>query len=170
MQSKTYDLFISYKSGNINLASQFYDRLIGEGFSVWFDKARLNPGCKWHAEIEAGCEASRIILPVLTPSWKESEWTKFETYGTEFVIPLLCDGEFEDAAPLPLLEYQFIDFRQPDEEIWSKLFASIRKYLDQSPPEKTQRLAFIPYAHNPHFVGREMHLLDIHEKLYRAPS
>jgi tetratricopeptide (TPR) repeat protein len=170
MESKIYDLFISYKSENLNLASQLYERLAYEGFSVWFDKARLNPGCQWHIEIEEGCEASRIILPVLTPTWKESEWTKFETYGAEFVIPLLCKGNFEDAAPLPLREYQFLDFRQPDEESWNRLFASIRQYLRQEPHEKTQRLAFIPYAHNPYFVGREKSLLDIHEKLCRAPS
>jgi len=170
MKSRTYDLFISYKSENVELASRLYERLMGAGFSVWFDKARLNPGCKWHVEIEEGCEASRIILPVLTPNWKDSEWTKFETYGAEFVIPLLYEGEFKDAAPLPLREYQFSDFRQPDEEAWNQLFARIRQYLDQEPPEKTQRLAFVPYAHNPYFVGREKHLLDIHEKLCRAPS
>ncbi len=170
MQSRTYDLFISYKSENLNLASQLYERLIGKGFSVWFDKARLNPGCKWHLEIEEGCEASRIILPVLTPAWKDSEWTKFETYGAEFVIPLLYEGKFEDAAPLPLCEIQFIDFRQPGEENWNKLFASIHHYLSQAPPEKTRRLASVPYAHNPYFIGREKHLLDIHEKLCLAPS
>src|SRR5262245_28789559 len=109
MKSRTYDIFISYKSENMALASQLYERLIGEGFNVWFDKARLNPGCRWHDEIEEGCETSRIILPVLTHIWKESKWTKFETYGAEFVIPLLFEGDFEDAAPLPLLEYQFID-------------------------------------------------------------
>ena len=42
-------------------------RLTDAGFSVWFDKARLNPGCDWHKEIEAGCNAARVILPLLTP-------------------------------------------------------------------------------------------------------
>src|SRR5262249_35121599 len=37
----------------------------------------------WHGEIEAGRDASRIILPVLTPAWKESEWGRYETYGGE---------------------------------------------------------------------------------------
>src|SRR5262245_15071545 len=99
MERATYDLFISYKSEDSNLASQLYERLIGEGFSVWFDKARLIPGCKWHTEIEEGCEASRIILPVLSPTWADSEWTKFETYGAECVIPLLYKGIFEDVFP-----------------------------------------------------------------------
>ena len=53
---------------------------------VWFDKARLAPGFNWHHEIEQGCENSRVILPVLTPRWKNSDWTKFETYGAEAVI------------------------------------------------------------------------------------
>ena len=118
MGNKSHDLFISYKSEDLNLASQLYERLTLEGFTIWFDKARLNPGCNWHAEIEESCEESRIILPILTPTWKESEWTKFETYGAEFVIPLLFDGEFDDAVPPPLREYQFVDFRRHDEENW----------------------------------------------------
>jgi hypothetical protein len=156
MQLKTYDLFISYKSAEaLNLASQLYERLTQEGFTVWFDKARLNPGCKWHAEIEEGCEGSRIILPVLTLDWQKSAWTRYETYGAEFVIPLLYEGTFEDVAPQPLHGYQFIDFRQPDNEAWGRLFTSIREYLNQDQPEKTQRLAFIPYSHNPYaYSGR----------------
>jgi hypothetical protein len=30
-----------------------------------------------------------VVLPVLTPRWKRSEWTRYETYGAEAVIPLL---------------------------------------------------------------------------------
>jgi hypothetical protein len=84
-----YDLFISYRSGDLPLAEGLYDRLTRAGLRVWFDKARLRPGCDWHREIEAGCEASRIILPVLTPRWRESEWCRYETYGGEYVMPLL---------------------------------------------------------------------------------
>jgi hypothetical protein len=170
MMTQQYQLFISYRSHDLDLAERLYERLINEGFSVWFDKARLNPGCNWHVEIEGGCEASRIILPVLTPYWKGSEWTQFETYGAEFVIPLLYEGDWEAVAPLPMREYQFLDLRNPQESSWQKLFGNIQSYLSQPLPVKAERFAFIPYAHNPYFIGREKLLLEIHEKLCRAPA
>ena len=69
MATPSCDVFISYKSDDFALAEDLHQRLVANWFTVWFDKARLNPGCQWHREIEAGCEASRIILPVLTPLW-----------------------------------------------------------------------------------------------------
>jgi len=78
-----YDCFISYASADIRLAEDLHRRLTAEGFTVWFDKVRLQPGFDWHREIEQGCENSRILLPILTPRWRNSDWTKYETYGAE---------------------------------------------------------------------------------------
>jgi len=164
-----YDVFISYKSEDLALAEDLNARLRAEGFRVWLDRARLNPGCRWQQEIEAGCEASRIILPVLTPRWQQSEWTKYETYGAECAIPLLFEGEFADVAPPPLCESQFLDLRQPTDSAWRQLFASIRAHLKHPAPDKGRRLVYVPYAPNPYFVGRESELLELHEKLCRAP-
>src|SRR4051812_27163735 len=100
--SPTYDAFISYASPDLTFAEEVHGRLTAAGFRVWFDKARLELGCDWHKEIEAGCEASRVLLPILTPRWKQSEWTKFETYGAEAVIPLIVEGNFKDIATPPL--------------------------------------------------------------------
>ena len=85
----SYDCVISYASADLPLAEGLHRRLLAEGFTVWFDKARLQPGFDWHREIEQGCENSRVFLPVLTPHWKNSDWTKYETYGAEAVIPLV---------------------------------------------------------------------------------
>ena len=71
-----YDCFISYSRDDLAHAEALYAKLKAAEFNVWFDKARLDPGCDWHCEIEAGCEDSRVILPLLTPSWKKSEWTR----------------------------------------------------------------------------------------------
>src|SRR6266480_3051272 len=95
-ESNIYDAFISYASADLIFAAEAQRRLTAAGFHVWFDKTRLNLGCDWHKEIEAGCEASRVLLPVLTPRWQTSEWTKFETYGAEAVIPLLVEGKLDD--------------------------------------------------------------------------
>jgi len=87
-----YDLFISYASQDLKFAEALHSRLTDAGFSVWFDKARLNPGCDWHKEIEAGCDAARVILPLLTPEWQRSEWTKYETYASPTVLPILAEA------------------------------------------------------------------------------
>ena len=67
-----------------------------------FDKVRLTPGCDWHEEIEAGCEAARIILPLITPRWAKSEWTRYETYAHDAVIAVLAEGNAVDVMPPPL--------------------------------------------------------------------
>ena len=63
MANPQYDAFISYASFDLAFSEEANRRLIEAGFRVWFDEARLNPGCEWHREIEAGCEASRVLLP-----------------------------------------------------------------------------------------------------------
>ena len=54
------------------LAEEVHRRLTAAGLKVWFDQARLNSGCDWHHEIEAGCDASRERLPLLTLLGKRS--------------------------------------------------------------------------------------------------
>jgi len=60
-----YDAFISYAAADLTFAERVCRRLTAAGIKVWFDKARLSPGCDWHKEIEAGCEASRVVAPVV---------------------------------------------------------------------------------------------------------
>lgn len=172
MFGQSYDIFISYKSEDLLLAERLNDRLVTSGFRVWFDKARLRPGFRWHEEIELGCENSRVVLPVLTPRWRLSEWTKYETYGAEAVIPLHFEGRWEDVATAPLLRYQnaAIDFR-PDSDLgWAELDSAIHQLLGRSPLRKEERLVNLRYRANPHFTGRENELNQMNEILHRGPA
>jgi hypothetical protein len=65
-------VFNGYASDDVARAAALHARLTAAGFEVWFDKARLVPGCDWHKDIEARCEAARVILPLLTPRWQHS--------------------------------------------------------------------------------------------------
>jgi tetratricopeptide (TPR) repeat protein len=172
MPEPLYDTFISYASPDLAFAEEAHRRLLAAGFRVWFDKARLNPGCDWHKEIEAGCEASRVLLPVLTPLWKKSDWTKFETYGADAVIPLIVEGKFVDTSTPPLMRFQgqALDLSAPDDAGWERLFDALRRLLAQPAPEKLDRLADVRYAANPFFVGREKELEQIHEGLHQNPT
>jgi tetratricopeptide (TPR) repeat protein len=168
-----YDCFISYASPDLAIAEELHRRLTGEGFQVWFEKARLQPGYDWHKEIEGGCEDSRVLLPVLTPRWKLSEWTRYETYGAEDVIPLLFEGAFEAVSTPPLRRFQAqaLDFTGSDSSGWHRLFNAVRELLQQPPAErKAPRMAHLRYSANPYFVGREIQLNEIHEKLFLNPT
>ena len=105
----SYDCFISYAAPDLPFAQALCDCLVAAGLPldrVWFDKARLHDGYNWHEEIEAGCEASRVVVPVLTPRWKRSEWTRYETYGAEAAIPLLYEGTWDEVKTPPLGRWQ----------------------------------------------------------------
>ena len=138
MATDSYDVFISYHSSDIKYAEELNEKLVAQKFRVWFDKTRLKPGSNWHAEIEKGCEASRIVLPVLTPKWQKSEWTKFETYGAEAVIPIHYEGDRKEITPPPITRYQnfTIDVTDPKKTDWSKLYKSIRSLLNKPVPQK----------------------------------
>ncbi len=168
----SYDCFISYASADLAFAEELHRRLVAAGFTVWFDKVRLQPGCDWHRDIEQGAEDSRIKLPVLTPRWRLSEWTKFETYGAEAVIPILCEGQFEDVSTSPLTSFQSqtMDFRGGASADWPRMFAALRTLLAEPPPDRTRRLTHLRYRANPYFVGREEDLLRIHEQLHENPT
>ena len=167
-----YDCFISYASPDLPSAEILYDRLVAARFTVWFDKARLRPGFNWHQEIEDACEQSRILLPVLTPRWKLSEWTRYETYGAEAAIPLLVEGAWREVATPPLERYQCnaLPLSGAAEPDWERLFGAVRELLLTNAPRKAERVAHLRYRPNPHFVGREETLNEIHEKLFTNPT
>jgi tetratricopeptide (TPR) repeat protein len=165
-----YEAFISYRSADLGLAERLEKYLRSHGLAVWFDRVRLSPGFDWHAEIESGCDASRVVLPILTPDWKNSDWCRFETYGAEHVIPLLFSGEWEDVAPAPLRHLQYLDFRQPSEAVSTKLLALIHEYVAKPGVERPPRFASLPYGHNLQFVGRDDLLVELHELLHRPPT
>ncbi|NQT88976.1 tetratricopeptide repeat protein [bacterium] len=170
--TRACDVFISYNSDDVQLAEDLHRRLVEAGLTVWFDKARLDSGCQWHKAIEAGCNAARVKLPVLTPRWRESDWTKYETYGSEFILPLHCEGAWDEVATPPLAGHQSqsIDLHDPDSADWEALFAAIRRLLARPAPEKAPRLAKLRYRPNPNFVGRECEMNAICEALHRCPT
>ncbi len=164
-----YDCFLSYTSPDLAHAQKLHELLTGAGFSVWFDKVHLRErdGTQWHAEIEAGCEESRIVLPILTPRWKLSEWTRYETYGAEAVIPILAEGTWEEVRTPPLARWQSHLVTGPLNS--GRLIASIRALLEQPAPQKSDRVAHLRFRPTPYFVGRERELDEIHEKLFSSP-
>ena len=157
---------------DLDRAAALHARLVAEGRKVWFDKARLTPGCDWHKDIEAGCDAARIILPLLTPRWAMSEWTRYETYAHDAVIPVLAEGKAEDVMPPPLRRWNAValDPLAADEPAWQALLAAIRARLAQPVTEPPPTLRQLPHDPNRWFIGREVEMNRLHEALHPAPS
>lgn len=166
--SQTYDCFISYPSCDRVLAESVHARLVAAGFSVWFDKERLKPGFDWHREIETASETSRVIVPLLTPDWKKSVWTRFETYGSDSVVPVVCRGGWKEVktGPLSGRHALTLDVETAGKAQWQQLFEAIRERLQQPQEEKAKRIEHLRYRPNPYFVGREGELLEICEGLH----
>jgi hypothetical protein len=166
------ELFISYASPDLARAEALYERLDAAGFVVWFDKARLNPGCDWYREIEAGCEAAHLILPLLTPAWAPSPWTRFETYGHSAVLPLIAEGSPDKVLTPPLTGKQALAFDPlaADEAAWQALSARLRAELPKPRPERAERLFSLPHWRAEYFTGRERELTQICEELHQAPT
>ncbi|MGD1275989.1 MAG: FxSxx-COOH system tetratricopeptide repeat protein [Tepidisphaeraceae bacterium] len=169
------DLFISYHSPDLKLAEELHRQLLAGGFrpdQIWFDKIRLKPGYNWYEHIKDAADAARIILPVLTPRWQLSNWTKFETYCGEVVIPLIFQGSWPDISTPPLQRFHYlaVDLSKPDASAWRRLIDAIREHLANPAPQKPASLAYVRYQHNPYFVGREKEMLAIHETLHQSPT
>jgi hypothetical protein len=181
-----WDVFISYASADVGHARALHDRLEEAGFSVWLDKSRLKSGFNWYSEVKAATKQSRLVLPVLTPRWKLSPWTRFETYIHESVIPVVSEGPFlvkrddgtvdwEASVATPLLtkfQASVVDLSHEADPHCDVLFGAIREALQQSPASRPQRLIHLPpeVTHNPYFIGRESELLKIHETLHQSPT
>ena len=153
-----HDCFLSHASADLALAEAIHARLTAASLSVWFDKRELNFGDQWHNYIAAACESSRVLLPLLTPRWRLSEWTRYETYGAETIIPLLLEGDFAQAPPPPLTRWEgsavSLDPANSTDPAWDKLSAAIRAACARPLPARAERVTNISHAPSPVFVGR----------------
>jgi hypothetical protein len=143
MLPEQYDCFPSYRDADKAQAELIRDRLKAAGFKVWWDKVHLKAGMRWHEEIEQHCENSRVAIPLLTPDWKDSTRTRYETYGAERIIPIVLRGGWQEIATPPLTQHQrdFLDLETATEIDWQRLTDRIRHYVSERRPV---RVAILP--------------------------
>ncbi len=70
---KSAQVFISYKSEELEFAGQLRDHLQAWGFTTWLDKDNLQPGTSWRRQIDQGLAGSQIVIGVVTPGAVDSE-------------------------------------------------------------------------------------------------
>ena len=67
------DVFISYASADRGLAQQLADKLVAQGYSVWWDTS-LVPGSSFRPAIVTELKAAKRVLVIWSPNSVKSEW------------------------------------------------------------------------------------------------
>ncbi len=127
-------IFISYSRRNVEFAEQLLRRLQEQGFEVWMDSV-LPAGYDWRQEIDQAIRESFVMLVLVSPEAKASEYVTFEwafALGSGIkVIPLVV----EPSTLHPRLEsVQHIDFSKPDRQelAWNRLLEALRHIQNES--------------------------------------
>ena len=123
-EGKTYDVFLSYKHVDMDVALTVCKLLQEEGYSVWID-TMIEPGENWREQVASSLERSKVVLFFATDLSIASQFCQEEIlYSREMkktILPLTLDAAcFEEMKRYKLLHsilspIQFIDFRTVDE-------------------------------------------------------
>ncbi len=136
------DIFLSYNRKDIELMQRLYNDLQAEGFTVWIDEAKLEPGTpSWQRAIEQAINESRCMIVIMSPDAKQSKWVEIEATIAEDsghrIFPVLARGDENNAALFRLRTYQWIDLRQDyEQQVKTHLLPALRKYLTRPPATK----------------------------------
>lgn len=136
------DIFLSYNRKDIELMQRLYNDLQAEGFTVWIDEAKLEPGTpSWQRTIEQAINESRCMIVIMSPDAKQSKWVEIEATIAEDsghrVFPVLARGNENNAVLFRLRTYQWIDLQQDyEQQVNTHLLPALRKYLTRPPATK----------------------------------
>ena len=154
MSLPTDHIFISYSRRDDEIMRRVAFFLRDQGFKVWVDNEKLVPGtAAWEESIEDAIKNAFVIIVILSPDSKSSEWVRREiTYSDQFqkrVFPILVKGTEEASLPLRLVTRQYVDFRKDEEAGLKSLLAAITFYVDQKKTLEMQRPAKSHDTENP---------------------
>ena len=110
--------------------------LRGQGLKVWVDNEKLIPGTPiWEEEIEKAIKYASMIVVVLSPDSKSSEWVRRETSLADQhhkrIFPVLVRGDENSSISLRLIGRQYADIRQNRELGLKSLSEALKRYLSE---------------------------------------
>ena len=162
-----YDVFISYSHADRTwVRGELLRRLEAAGLRVCVDFRDFRAGASSVGEMERAIVTSRKTLLVLTPSYLESAWAKFEALMLQTIDPanqelrliplrkVACD------LPLRIRYLTYVDFAEPEdwEIAWRQLLTALGRPPLLAPPEIPARESWLlahPYPMPPNFTGRD---------------
>ena len=125
------DVFLSYSHKDaIWVRGKLLPRLEEHGYSVTVDSRDFRGGSLSVEEMEKAVLTSRRVLLVLTPSYLDSDWGRFENAMAQTtdpavqrkIIPILRES---CAVPLRLKILHYRDLRCDDDQQWAYLMRDL---------------------------------------------
>jgi len=116
------------------------------------NRPQAQSACYYPDETRHGPRVLRLLPnPLLTPEWKDSQWTRYETYGAEHIIPIILRGDWKEIATPPLAQYQYdaLDLTKATDPDWARLIKRIRDYRDQPRLERSAKDRLTLLKHRP---------------------
>lgn len=116
-------IFISHSMEDGDFAELLKLRLVREGYQAWVDSDRLDPGNDWREEIDQGIRDAWLIIAVMSPDARVSEYVTYEWafawgYGKK-VIPIMLR---QTTLHPRLATLQYLDFTNRIARPWTRLF------------------------------------------------
>jgi len=71
-------VFLSYSSTDLEAARDISTRLRSAGCEVWDYRERTAPGDDWRRDVEIAMERAQVIMLLISPASKASEYTQDE--------------------------------------------------------------------------------------------
>ncbi|MBE2267164.1 MAG: TIR domain-containing protein [Anaerolinea sp.] len=110
-----HDVFLSYSRKDSAMKDRVQKSLADAGLSVWTD-ANLTPGTpEWFQAIERAIDATRVLVVLLSPDAKQSEWVQKEIgYAKAWkkpIFPILVRGDEAESTPFQIFGTQYVDVR-----------------------------------------------------------
>lgn len=103
------NIFLSYSHNDSEIALDFYDKLKKHGLTVWMDKKDMSLGTSWTSAIENAIDNASVIVFLITPNAKDSQWIKEEVKLArskgKAILPVYLEGDI----PESLTEHQMLD-------------------------------------------------------------
>lgn len=133
---ESIDIFISYASEDLPIASRLADMLKNLGAKVWFDKRDLVLSDKYEREITSAITKAKRFMPVLSkttlieePRFFRKEWAIAhrvleDRFGLPFFAPITIDecNPNDERIPKTYRDCHIISFQSDDIELKLKKF------------------------------------------------
>ncbi len=142
-----WDVFISYQRGSEAAARALHQRLTAEGLRVWQDVHNIRHTERWPLAIDAALRSTDRLLLLLTPKAMDSQ----EVFNEWFYFynkkkPLHCLLLETSDIHYQLLPYQYIDWRDPAQRDWPRLFRELRADFNAPGPISPSPIVSAPAA------------------------
>lgn len=122
----TQHLFISHSKVDGDFAELLKLRLEREGYEAWIDVDRIGPGVDWRAEIDDAIKQSLVVIAVMSPEARQSEYVTYEwafAWGSgKKLIPIMLR---QTTMHPRLASLQFLDFSNRIARPWDKLIETL---------------------------------------------